>query len=112
VQRRELTPGQRAIVAARAWRIEPKKDGRPKKGETLQSAVISLDALARQFHSSEHSILQARDLLAEAPDLAEQVADCTLSLAGAAAAPAGVRRRGRRRPGWRPSGRRGRGGVQ
>jgi hypothetical protein len=84
VQRRELTGAQRALVGSRTWGLDGKRAGRPNKEEEMVSMKpFSLDQLAKQFHVSKRSILQARDLLNEAPDLAEQVDACALSLAAA-----------------------------
>lgn len=83
-QRRDLTAAQRAIVAARTWGLSGySKGGRPEKGKPVKSSPVSLDSLAKQFRVSKPSILQARDLLASAPDLVSQVEACALSLAGA-----------------------------
>jgi hypothetical protein len=49
----------------------------------METSAVSLRQVAKQFHVSEKSVLQARDLLAEAPDLAAQVEGCALSLAAA-----------------------------
>lgn len=84
VQRRDLTAGQKAIVAARAWGLDGySKPGPKAKGNSVQTVPISMDSLAKQFKVSKTSLSQARDILAEAPDLAEQVVACTLSLAAA-----------------------------
>jgi hypothetical protein len=80
VQRRDLTAAQRAIVAARAW----SSTGEHKPGpESVKTLPNSMETLAKQFKASKPSILQARDLLTEAPDLAAQVEACALSLAAA-----------------------------
>jgi hypothetical protein len=75
VQRRDLTAGQRALVAARRWMMngdtKDKGKGRREKSNELQSVTVA--QLAREFHASASSISQARDLLAEGPDLAAQV---------------------------------------
>jgi ParB-like chromosome segregation protein Spo0J len=84
VQRRDLTGAQRAVVAARAWGLDGYgKGGRPEKGKPVSSKLVSLESLAKQFKIAKFSITQARDLLAEAADLAAQVESCTLSLAEA-----------------------------
>jgi hypothetical protein len=84
VQRRDLTSAQKTIVAARRWGLDGySKGGRPEKGKPVQSVPVSLDWLAKQFRVSKSSILQARDILAEAPDLAAQVEGCSTSLAAA-----------------------------
>jgi hypothetical protein len=86
--RRNLAAGQRAIVAAKIWRAHgdttkrgPKKKG--ENGELTQSASITKLQLAKQFHVSDNTIAQARDLLAEAPDLAQLVESDDLTLAAA-----------------------------
>jgi hypothetical protein len=76
IQRRDLTAGQRALIAAKAWELNGYSKGGyqgNKKTGPSQSATNSVKALARQFHVSDNSIAQARDLLAEAPDLAARV---------------------------------------
>jgi hypothetical protein len=83
---RDMTAGQRAIVAARQWDGDS-KGGRPaKNGKPSESTTVSggsLRYLAKHFRNSDKSIRQAKELLAEAADLAEQVQACTLSLAAA-----------------------------
>jgi ParB-like chromosome segregation protein Spo0J len=69
VQRRDLTAAQRAIAAAKVW--------------GLQSATKSVHDIAKQLRVDDKYIRLARDLLAEAPDLATQVDGCQLSLAAA-----------------------------
>jgi hypothetical protein len=84
VQRRELTAGQRAVVAARSLGLNGySKGGRPEKGEPSQPETVSVHVLARQFKVSTNSIAQARDLLAESPDLTAQVEACVVTLATA-----------------------------
>lgn len=83
IERRALTSGQRAIVAARRWGLEPKKRGGDRTTSKVQSVPISLDAIAKKYKVSKTSITQTRDLLAHAPDLAAQVESCALSLADA-----------------------------
>lgn len=82
---RDLTAAQRAIVAARQWLLNgrDKKVGRPGKEETSQSGTFSVKDLAKRFRVSHTNISQARDLLAEAPDLATAVDSCAMSLAAA-----------------------------
>lgn len=80
VQRRDLTPGQRALSAARRWGLDEKRNGRPTKEKTVQSKPISLDAVSREFKSAKVTITQARDLLVEAPDLALLVDSTAVSL--------------------------------
>jgi hypothetical protein len=63
VQRRNLTSGQRAIVAAKEWGLEEKHRG----GRHATNGSMSLKSLAKQFHVSERDIVQARDLLRAAP---------------------------------------------
>jgi hypothetical protein len=82
VQRRDLTAGQRAIVAARALEQMPERRGRPGK-DGKSSQVLSRDVVANQFKVSDKSVQQARALLTESPDLASQVECCALSLAAA-----------------------------
>lgn len=85
VQRRDLTPGQRAIVAARTWMASGgpnNKGGRPGK-ESVKTLPVSLDGLSRQFKTSKPSIQQAFALLTEATDLAAQVEANATTLAKA-----------------------------
>jgi anti-sigma28 factor (negative regulator of flagellin synthesis) len=84
VQRRDLTAAQRAIVAARTWGLDGySKGGRPEKGKLIQTESVSQRQLTGQFHISSASLTQARDVLAEAPDLAAQVESAAMSLAAA-----------------------------
>jgi hypothetical protein len=81
---RDLTGAQRAIVAARQWGLEGySKGGRPGSEKLSSLNTVSVRSLSRQFRVSTRDIGQARDLLAEAPDLAAQVEACHLSLAAA-----------------------------
>jgi hypothetical protein len=82
MERRHLTGAQKAIVAAKRWGLEEKTND-PKKNGTAPIRSSSLRQLAKQFHVGQTSITQARNLLREAPDLAEQVFACTMSLATA-----------------------------
>lgn len=84
VQRRDLTGGQRALAAARKWGLDGySKGGRPGKGKLQESLAVSARQLAGQFKTTQDSIRQARDLLAEAPDLADEVDAGARSLAAA-----------------------------
>jgi hypothetical protein len=49
-----------------------KGNGHRAKGDESQTATHAFKSLAKQFHVSDNTIAQARDLLAEAPDLAAQ----------------------------------------
>jgi hypothetical protein len=74
-QRRDLTPGQRALAAARCWGLDGySKGGRKsnKQGETDGNSS-SYRSLARQFRTDGKYVAYARDLLAESPDLASRV---------------------------------------
>jgi hypothetical protein len=73
IERRDLTAAQRAIVAARRWMLsgDTKNRGGDRSDSKLQTVTCS--SLAKKYKASNSSISQARDLLAEAPDLAEQV---------------------------------------
>lgn len=81
-QRRDLTAGQRAMVAAKALpHYEAQAKERQGKrnirdGQSLKSAA----AAGRAFKVGEKAVQQAKALLADAPDLAVQV-DAGLSLA-------------------------------
>jgi hypothetical protein len=77
--------GQRAVVAAKQWMLNgnTKGSGRRAKDEKLSATTLGVKELAKQFRVSNKTIEQARDLLAEAPDLANQVADRSLPLADA-----------------------------
>lgn len=84
VQRRDLTPGQRAISAARMWGLNGySKGGRPGKEKPSQTETVSVKDVASRFHVSSNSIQQARDLLKDAPDLAVLVSSQVESLASA-----------------------------
>jgi hypothetical protein len=84
---RDLTSGQRAMIAARQWRMNgvttDKGKGPRSKAEELQTVTLGIKDLAKHFRASNSSISQARDLLYSAPDLAAQVESCSLSLADA-----------------------------
>jgi hypothetical protein len=78
-ERRDLTGAQRAIVAAKRWMLSaPNGDTRKRGGDRtkgkLQPEVCTLASLARKYKTAQVSISQARDLLAEAPDLADKAA--------------------------------------
>lgn len=87
VQRRDLTAAQRAIAAAKALpQYEAiHKHGGDRRKQVGKSSPLgrSRDDAAKTFKVSDKSVQQAKALLAEAPDLAEQVESCTLSLADA-----------------------------
>jgi hypothetical protein len=73
-QYRQMTAGQRALVAARQWMIGDTRSHAPKSvignhtgnGQSLQS-------LSKRFRSSPVSIRQARDLIEKAEDLEAKV---------------------------------------
>ncbi len=77
---RDLTGAQRAIVAARQWMMNG--DGKPGP-KSVKSLPNSAASFAKLFRTTKPSIIQARDLLADAHDLAAQVEGCNLSLAAA-----------------------------
>jgi hypothetical protein len=86
IERRDLTSGQRSIVAAGRWLLSggpQNKGGRPRKDKPLQSEEVSLPSLAKKYKVAQVSISQARDLLTEALDIALQVKSGTLLLAPA-----------------------------
>jgi hypothetical protein len=74
VQRRDLTAGQRAIVAAKALPMfEDAADKRAKGGKTLgtnSAASRARDDASKVFKVGVNAVQQAKALLAEAPDLA------------------------------------------
>ena len=76
VQRRDMTAGQKAIVAAKALEQMPERRGRPGK-DGKSSHVLSRDLVAKQFKVSDKSVQQAKSLLANAADLAERVSLAT-----------------------------------
>ncbi len=81
---RDMTSGQRALVAARQWGLDGHNEGSGRRSkEKSQSATLSVRDLSRRFRASDNSIKQARDLLTGAEDLAAQVDACALSLAAA-----------------------------
>ena len=64
-------------------------------GKTSQFAPWSREVVAKTFKVSDKSVQQAKAILSEAPDLAEQVSICLLPLAAAnAAAPGRTRHAG------------------
>jgi hypothetical protein len=85
---RDLTPAQRAFVAARQWLLngDTRDRGKGRRGgaDELLTATHSVKVLAKQFRVGNNSIAQARDLLRAAPDLADAVSCGGLSLAEAA----------------------------
>jgi hypothetical protein len=84
VQRRDLTAGQRAIVAAKSLSLfESTKKPGPKSGTNSATSGRSRDDAARVFKVGVNAIQQAKALLSEATDLAAQVECCSLSLAAA-----------------------------
>jgi hypothetical protein len=83
VQRRDLTAGQRAIVAARAMEQMPERRGRPGKNCTDRAELWSREMVAKMFKVGVNAVQQAKALLAEAADLTAQVESCTSSLAAA-----------------------------
>jgi hypothetical protein len=72
VQRRDLTAGQRAIVAARALDIMPERRGGNQSGKSSHIGK-SRDLVAQQFKVSDKSVQQGKAILTEAPDLVEQI---------------------------------------
>jgi hypothetical protein len=80
LHRRDLKPGQRALGAAKAYRANGDHKPGPKSVKTLPNSMASL---ASQFKTSKPSIIQALDLLDEAPDLALEVEMDQISLAQA-----------------------------
>jgi hypothetical protein len=75
VQRRDLTAGQRAVVAAKALEQMPERRGRPEKG-ALPVHNRSRDDVAKTFKVGVNAVQQAKALLSDAPDLAS-AADTT-----------------------------------
>jgi hypothetical protein len=71
-QYRQMTPGQRALVAARQWMIgDTHQMGRRNGTDSLNSA--GQRDLAKRFRCSPGSIRQARDLIEKAEDLEAKV---------------------------------------
>jgi hypothetical protein len=84
--RRNMTAGQRAIVAARTMKKMPERRGGDRSKQTArtgQFAPWSRDTLAKTFSVGKNAIQQALVLLDEAPDLAAQVETrkCTIDFA-------------------------------
>jgi hypothetical protein len=79
VQRRELTAGQRAVVAARVLEKLGGEWGGNRKS-SAGSRHLNRDDVAKAFKVNREYVQHARALLAEAPDLAEQVAAGALPL--------------------------------
>jgi hypothetical protein len=80
---RDLTPAQRAVVAARQWEAMTNGDTKGSGRRKSESPTLSVKALCRQHRTTDKTVAQARDLLRSAPDLAEKVSVCALSLAEA-----------------------------
>lgn len=84
VQRRDLTPAQRALGAARA--IGPYAEAAARR---MMAGTLATDGgpgkasarIAKEFKVGVNQVEQAKALLAEAPGLATQVEACALSLA-------------------------------
>jgi hypothetical protein len=86
VQRRDLTAAQRAIVAAKAMERYPQRWGGDRRSDQAgKSSPLGRkrEEAAKEFKVSDKSVEQAKALLAEAPDLAQQVETQSLTLAGA-----------------------------
>jgi hypothetical protein len=84
VQRRDLTAGQRAIVAARVWDQHGDSWGGKRRGESNgKSCHLKREDVARAFKVNHVAVRQAKALLKEAPDLAEQVSSRLLSIGNA-----------------------------
>jgi ParB-like chromosome segregation protein Spo0J len=84
VERRDLSSGQRAMVAAKRWRVNgnTKPGGKRVKGQITDSN-LTVSGLAKKYKVGNTAILQCRDLLDQADDLVEQVAMGTMSPAEA-----------------------------
>jgi hypothetical protein len=81
VQRRDLTAGQRAIVAAKSLSLfESTKKPGPKSGTNSATSGRSREDAARVFKVGVNAIQQAKALLSEAADLAVQVESAASSL--------------------------------
>jgi hypothetical protein len=80
---RDLTAGQRAMVAASQWGFGGySKGGRPGQ-KPVENSQVSSTRLSQRFRVDRKYITAARDLLAEAKDLAQQVETGALNLADA-----------------------------
>jgi hypothetical protein len=84
VQRRDLTAGQRAIVAARylaeygdAW------GGDRRSKSNGKTCHLKREDLGRTFKVNHMAVQQAKALLKEAPDLAQQVSARLLNITNA-----------------------------
>jgi hypothetical protein len=72
LQRRNMTPGQLAIVAARAWTLKTNGHGGNRRS-SASTKRLNREEVARQYKISNVSLQHAKTLLEEAPDLADQV---------------------------------------
>jgi hypothetical protein len=79
-QRRDLTAGQKALTAARVWMLNG--DGKPGR-KSSGSRSISRAGVAKQFKTSGESVGQARTLLVNATDLADEVNAGTVTITAA-----------------------------
>jgi hypothetical protein len=79
-QRRDLKPGQKAIVAARFWMANG--NGKPGR-KSSETPTIGVKTISKMFKTTDKSVQAARDLLTEADDLAERVARGTMFLSDA-----------------------------
>lgn len=91
VQRRDLTAAQRAISAARALpmleaaRAKNRGGDRRGKDQPARSVQVgnSRDDASKIFKVGVNAVQQAKAVLQDAPDLAQQVENCTTSLVSA-----------------------------
>src|SRR5262249_36864544 len=81
--RRNLTAPQRAIIAARVLQKYPDRRGGNQSSKNATLVGRSIEKVATIFNVSQGYIQQARALLNEASDLAEQVESSALSLPSA-----------------------------
>jgi ParB-like chromosome segregation protein Spo0J len=78
VKRRNMTAGQRAVSAAEAWDLVPKR------GQSTHVSGRTHEHLAAMFGVSAKYVQQARQLVEHAPDLARQAKAGLMSMATAA----------------------------
>jgi ParB-like chromosome segregation protein Spo0J len=85
VQRRDLTAGQRAIVAARVLEQMPERRGGDRRnGKVGNSPTLkSRSSVAQEFKVNEKAVQQAKVLIEKAPDLAEEVNTKKLNITSA-----------------------------
>jgi ParB-like chromosome segregation protein Spo0J len=81
VERRDLSAGQRAVVAAKRLQIAGDSwGGKRSKGASARLGHLNRDAVARKYRVGKNAVQQAKCLLENAPDLAAEVEKRTTTI--------------------------------